>query len=56
VGDGSKPRCTLRLTKASLDYTLLLNPGLSVAEAFMDDDILIEDGTLFDFMEVSAIN
>jgi hypothetical protein len=40
----------------SLDYTLLLNPGLSVAEAFMDGDILNEDGTLFDFMEVAAIN
>lgn len=56
VGDGSKPRCTLRLTKASLDYTLLFNPGLSVAEAFLDGDIVIEDGTLFDFMEVAAIN
>ena len=55
-GDGSIPRCTLRLKKNSLDYTLLLNPGLSVAEAFMDGDIVIEDGTLFDFIEVVAIN
>lgn len=55
-GDGSEPRCTLRLKKASLDYTLLINPGLSVAEAFLDGDIVIEDGTLFDFMEVAAIN
>ena len=56
IGDGSAPRCTLRLNKASLNYTLLINPGLSVAEAFMDGDIVIEDGTLSDFMEVAAIN
>ncbi|CAN0551473.1 unnamed protein product, partial [Laminaria digitata] len=55
-GDGSPPRCTLRLTKASLNYTLILNPGLSVAEAYMDGDIVFEDGRLFDFMEVAAIN
>ena len=51
-----KPRGTLRLTKASLDYTLLLNPGLSVAEALKDGDILIGNDTLFDFMEVAASN
>lgn len=56
IGDGSPPRCTLRLKKAHLNYTLVLNPGLSVAEAFMDGDLVVEDGTLFDFMEVAAIN
>ncbi len=56
IGDGSAPRCTLRFKKAHLGTTLLINPGLSVAEAFMKGDIVIEDGTLFDFMEVAAIN
>lgn len=56
VGDGSKPRCTLRLTRNSLNYSLVFNPGLSVAEAYMDGGLVIEDGTLFDFMEVAAIN
>ncbi|CAN0320149.1 unnamed protein product, partial [Discosporangium mesarthrocarpum] len=56
VGDGTPPRCTLRLTKSSLEYSLVLNPGLSVAEAYMAGDLLIEDGSLFDFMEVAAIN
>lgn len=56
AGDGSEPRCTLRMKKSSLDYTLLINPGLSVAEAYMDGDIEFEDGSLFDFMEVAAIN
>lgn len=56
MGDGTEPRCTLRLMKSSLEYRLVLNPGLSVAEAFMDGDLVVEDGTLFDFMEVAAIN
>lgn len=55
-GDGSRPRCTVRLWKRSLNYTLPLNPGLSVAEAYLDGDLTIEDGTLFDFIEVAAIN
>lgn len=55
-GDGSPPRCTIRLKKASLDYTLPLNPALSVAEAYMNGDLVIEEGTLFDFIELAAIN
>ena len=55
-GDGSVPRCTIRLTKASLQYTLAINPGLSVPEAYMDGDLLIEDGTLYDFIELAAQN
>lgn len=55
-GDGSPPRCTLRLTKASLQYTLAVNPGLSVPEAYMDGDLMIEDGTLYDFIELAAQN
>lgn len=55
-GDGSPPRCTIRLKKAGLNYTLPLNPALSVAEAYMDGDLVVEDGTLFDFIELAAIN
>lgn len=55
-GDGNVPSCTLRLKKASLDYTLPLNPALYVPEAYMNGDLVIEDGTLFDFIELAAIN
>ncbi len=55
-GDGLPPRCTIRLTKASLQYTLAVNPGLSVPEAYMDGDLLIESGTLYDFIELAAQN
>ena len=55
-GDGSAPCCTVRLKKASLDYTLPLNPALNVPEAYMDGDLVIEDGTLFDFIDLAARN
>jgi cyclopropane-fatty-acyl-phospholipid synthase len=55
-GDGSAPRCTIRLHKASLNYTLPINPGMSVAEAYMNGDLTVEEGTLFGFFEIAAIN
>ena len=55
-GDGTPPRCTIRLTKASLEYKLAINPGLSVPVAYMNGDLLIEDGTLQDFIELAAQN
>lgn len=56
IGDGSPPACTLRLKKRSLDYTLALNPALYVPEAYMNGDLVIEDGSLFSFIELAARN
>ena len=55
-GDGSEPRCTIKLKKAGLDYSLALNPALYVPEAYVDGDLTVEDGTLFDFIELVAVN
>ena len=56
VGDGSKPVCTIRLHGRLLDYKLAVNPGLLVPEAYMDGALTIEDGTLYDLLEISARN
>jgi cyclopropane-fatty-acyl-phospholipid synthase len=56
VGDGTPARVTIRLTSKRLEYTLTLNPSLSVGEAFMEGTLVIEDGTLYDFLEVVARN
>lgn len=56
VGDGSPPRATIRLTSKRLEYTLILNPSLSVGEAFMEGTLQVEDGTLYDFLDVLARN
>ena len=56
IGDGSPPRATVRLKNRRVDWTLALNPGLGVGEAYMDGDLAIEQGTLYDFLEVVAKN
>ncbi|WP_159716392.1 SAM-dependent methyltransferase [Geminicoccus flavidas] len=55
-GDGSLPRCTVRLGARHLDYTLALNPELSIGEAYMDGLLTIEEGTLLDLLEIAATN
>lgn len=55
-GDGSPPSCTLRFRKAGLEESLVLNPALRVPEAYMEGDLVVEDGTLHDFIELAARN
>jgi cyclopropane-fatty-acyl-phospholipid synthase len=55
-GDGKSPHCTVRLGARHLDYTLALNPELSLGEAYMDGLLTIEEGTLFDCLEIAARN
>ena len=56
IGDGSAPKATLRLKSKMSEYTLVLNPALSVGEAYMDGRLVIEDGSLYDFLDVVARN
>jgi cyclopropane-fatty-acyl-phospholipid synthase len=55
-GDGAPPRCTIRVARRRLDYTLALNPALSVGEAYMEGLLTVEEGTLYDFLEIAARN
>jgi len=55
-GDGTGPRCTMRIKKRILEYKLVLNPPLYLGEAYMDGDITQEEGTLRDFLEMLARN
>ena len=56
IGDNSQPVCTVRLNRCYLGFTLVLNPALSVPEAYMAGHLTIEDGTLYDFMAIVARN
>jgi cyclopropane-fatty-acyl-phospholipid synthase len=56
VGDGTPPRATVRLRSRRVAYTLALNPGLAVGEAYMDGLLAVEQGTIYDFLEVLARN
>lgn len=55
-GDGKSPHCTVRLGARHLDYMLALNPELTIGEAYMDGLLTIEEGTLFDCLEIAARN
>ena len=50
------PAATVRLRDPVLHWKLLLRPRLYVPEAYMDGRLTIEDGTLYDFIEVMAAN
>jgi cyclopropane-fatty-acyl-phospholipid synthase len=55
-GNGEEPRCTVRLHKKSLGTKLAFRPSLSFPEAFMDGSLTIEQGDLFDLLEIIARN
>ncbi|MEM0989727.1 MAG: cyclopropane-fatty-acyl-phospholipid synthase family protein [Pseudomonadota bacterium] len=49
-GDGEAPHVTVRITDASLDWKIFLNPELKAAEAYMDSGLVVEEGTIHDFI------
>jgi cyclopropane-fatty-acyl-phospholipid synthase len=56
IGDDQPPSCTLRLKSRHLDWSIALNPSIGLAEAYMDGLIVIEDGTLYDFLDLIVRN
>ena len=46
----------LRILNKKLHYKLLFRPDLYFGEAYSDGDILIEDGTLTDFLDIVLMN
>ncbi|WP_245287026.1 cyclopropane-fatty-acyl-phospholipid synthase family protein [Bradyrhizobium sp. Tv2a-2] len=46
----------VRLNSRWLHYSLAFNPGMSIAKAYMDGTLTIEEGTFYDFFEVLGRN
>ncbi len=55
-GDGGGPSLTIRCHDKSLHWRLFFNPALSLGEAYMDGKLTVEGGTIYDFLELSAMN
>ena len=55
-GDGAAPHVTIHLHDRATQWRLLLNPQLSVGEAYMRGSLTIERGTLYDFIDLAARN
>src|SRR5689334_19746420 len=56
MGDETPPHSTVRLRSRGAAYSLALNPGLAIGEVYMDDRLSVEEGTIYDFLEVLAQN
>ena len=56
TGAGEGPTVSVRLHKKGTERRLLFNPSLRLGEAFMDGDISVEDGDIYDFLELVEIN
>jgi cyclopropane-fatty-acyl-phospholipid synthase len=50
LGDGSGPPVVIRLTGKGV-RRIVANPGLGLGEAYMDEDIVFEAGTMWDLLE-----
>ena len=55
-GSAPGPDLTLRVTDPGLDFRLLRNPRLAIAEAYMDGGVIIEQGDLRGLMELYQTN
>jgi cyclopropane-fatty-acyl-phospholipid synthase len=51
-GDGGEPRVSIRFTDASAQMALCLHPELKLGELFTDGRLVIEQGTIYDLLEV----
>ena len=51
-----KPPITLKILDKKLHYKLLFRPDLYFGEAYSDGDIVIENGTLTEFLDLALMN
>jgi cyclopropane-fatty-acyl-phospholipid synthase len=51
-----EPRVTIRLADRATDWSLALNPSLKVGEAYMDGKLTIEEGSLYDLIDLGMAN
>jgi cyclopropane-fatty-acyl-phospholipid synthase len=56
VGEKPGPDVTVRLHDRALHHKLILNPRLRIGEAYMDGTLTIDDGRLYDFLDLLGLN
>ena len=55
VGHGA-PSVTIRVTDSSIIPRILMNPDLVLGEAYMDGALVIEEGDIYDFLDLCFAN
>ncbi len=56
IGQPDKNSIKLKILNKNLHYKLLFHPDLYFGEAYTDGEILIENGTLTDFLDLALMN
>jgi len=51
-----EPMVTIKLHNRSVPWKLLINPGLYLGEAYMDGELTIVDGDLYQLLELAQLN
>jgi cyclopropane-fatty-acyl-phospholipid synthase len=52
VGPGGGRHLTVRFTDRKVAFDIVKNPRLGIGEAYMDERVIIEDGTILDLLEL----
>lgn len=56
IGDGSPPTATVRIASRASELAITLNPALKLGEAYMNGRLVVEDGSIYDVLDVVARN
>ena len=56
IGDPGKNPIKLKILNKNLHYKLLFHPDLYFGEAYTNGEIIIENGTLTDFLDLALMN
>jgi cyclopropane-fatty-acyl-phospholipid synthase len=56
IGDGSPTGLTIRLASRWANYRMAWNPALSLGEGYMNGHLIVEEGSLYDFLDLLARN
>jgi len=54
VGDGAAPHITIRVGRKLERDVLFRSPSLSLGEAYMDGDLVVEDASLYEFLDLAT--
>ena len=56
IGEPDKNPIKLKILNKNLHYKLLFHPDLYFGEAYTDGEIIIENGSLTDFLDLALMN
>lgn len=56
IGDEPGPAVTIRFHSRSLNWRLFFNPLMTAGEAIMNNELTVEDGEIYDFVDLASRN